>query len=116
MYTHIYNNKTLKSTLLSKNSFTHWTNIYWVPTIMKELEIQQWINCTKIETKGPALSGAHSLVGTGGWDRNNKENKWVKCSIGYVPCSNAMFYLDIDHDEKINQRREAGNKGKVLYR
>lgn len=32
MYTHIYDSKTLKTTSLSNNSFTHLTNIYWVPT------------------------------------------------------------------------------------
>lgn len=29
----------------------------------------------KIETKVLALEGAHSLVGAGGWNINNKENK-----------------------------------------
>lgn len=82
LYTHIYNRKTLKTTSLSNNSFTHLTNIYCVPIICRHW-IQQWTKYTKIETKVLALSGAHSLVGAGEWNINNKENKWIKC----LPCS-----------------------------
>lgn len=79
IHTHIYNSKTLKINFTFQQ-LIHSMNKYLLSTyyIMQALEIQQWTNCTKTETKVPALCGAHSLVETGGWDLNHKENKWVK--------------------------------------